>query len=580
MDKKSVLKAWAAKTGFSLRKKSYQDILDRLAKSNTLLEHLTTTALEQRITRTVRAKDHATKLLRDLLRSLFMALRDASSDCACLRPHNVYLELVSRKDLLFAKEQESEEKVARGRIDFHLVMSSVSFGNGSMRLQHRWAAFRVQCCNFGPSSPPLLSPTSSSHSTTSLPNLSKALSNSQQASPNPGKVRFSDGVSFPQSVLMSQHPHHDPLRPTTGGSTASLPPYMPGGPVGPLSPPDGPRPASSGKMKFKDLLAKWKSAKSRKKVAFSETGSANSVATLVEKSLKNFASLEPTKLVNLCEITLAKGKKRASGPDHCHGCILAVKHGRKFALYPPREQDEDDSKYQPQSLAEPVEIRTTLTLRQILDSDLQGRVRVARPSFGDRIRMAVAISSSVVHMDSTPWLSKPLTLDDIVFLVDQSSITSERFKLRPFISKPVVDLTTSSETKAHHTKHDGNPTLTPSPPYPTTFYLGLLLCQLMLKENRTPPTASEIDLKAYQIPIPPGAALMPNSVHQTLSENAEGLLGENQQAGGVDYKDIVQWCLETYNSEKGLDDDDFRKSFQTEVVEKLRDRYQHKIHDL
>lgn len=73
---------------------------------------------------------------------------------------------------------------------------------------------------------------------------------------------------------------------------------------------------------------------------------------------------------------------------------------------------------------------------------------------------------------------------------------------------------------------------------------------------------------------------MPNSVHQKLSENAEGLLGETQQAGGVDYKDIVQWCLETYNSEKGLDDDDFRKSFQTEVVEKLRDRYQHKIHDL
>ncbi|KAK3401307.1 hypothetical protein B0T20DRAFT_112927 [Sordaria brevicollis] len=593
LDKKSVLKAWASRTGFSLRKKSYQETLDRLSKSNTLLEQFTTVALEQKIARTVSAKDNATMLLRELLRSLFMALGDALSDCKCDLPHSVYLELVSRRDLLFTKGRESEEKVARGRIDFHLVLNSANYTHDFMRVQRRWVAVRVQCCNFSPSSPPLLSPTSPSHSTTSLPNLSQVTSNSS----DPGKVRFSGDAGFPQSVLTRQRLHHDPLRPTTGGSTTSLPAYMNGGPVGPLSPPGVPRPATTGKLKFKDLLAR--SAKSRKKVAFSDdTESPTSITALAEKSLMNFASLEPTKLINVCDITLAKGKKPASDPDYCHGHFLAVKHGRKFALYPPREQEQEEEienpdnnsnnktkpKYIPQSLAaEPLEFRTTLTLRQILDSDLQGRIRVPRPDFGDRIRMAVAISASVVQMDSTPWLSKPLTLDDIVFLVDQSSITAEKFQLRPFISKPVAPSADSPEqgqSRTHYTKHNGNPPLTPSPAYPTTFYLGLILCQLMLKDNRHPPIAREIDLKRFQVPIPPGAALMPHSVHQRLSENAEGLLGENQQAGGVDYKDIVQWCLETYNSEKGLDDDEFRRSFQCEVVDKLRERYQFKIHDI
>ncbi|KAK1777256.1 hypothetical protein QBC45DRAFT_355838 [Copromyces sp. CBS 386.78] len=462
-----------------------------------------------------------------------MALGDASSGCACPRPHDVYLELVSRKDLWFAKGSESEEEVARGKIDFHLVLNSVSLGqtvaDGSLRLQRRWVAFRVQCCNFGPSSPPLLSPTCPSNSTTSLPNLSSALSNSQQPSPSSGKFK---------------------------GPLTKLPAY---------------------------LLEK--STKPSKKVAFS-TGSSTSVATLAKTSISSFTSLEPTKLVNICEITLGnKGKKQASpsDQDHCHGCIVAIGQGRKFALYPPREQNDSNLKTQQQSLAEALDFRTTFTLRQILDSDQQGRYRVPKPSFADKIRMAVAISASVLHMDSTPWLSKPLTLDDIVFLVDKGSTASERFKLRAFISKPVHSSATSSEAhvaKMMHHDGTGNPTLTPSPLYPTTFYLGLLLCQLMLKDDRISPIETGIDLKAHQVPIPPGAAVMPDSIHQRLVRNAKGLADENQEAAGADYKDVVQWCLETYNSEKGLDDEHFRKLFYAEVVEKLRDKYQPKVHDL
>lgn len=350
--------------------------------------------------------------------------------------------------------------------------------------------------------------------------------------------------------------------------------------MGPISSQEGPRPSSSGKIKFRGPLTKLpahvleRSIKLGKKVAFS-TGSSTSVATLAKTSFSSFTSLEPTKLLNLCEITLGKGKKRASDQDYCHGCIVAISQGRKFALYPPREQDDINLKYQQQSIAEPVEFQTTLTLRQILDSDLQGAHRVPRPRTGDKIRMAVAISESVLHMHSTPWLSKPLTLDDIVFLVNDSSIASERFKLRTFISKPVG--CTPSDTKS---RHDGNPTVTPSPFYPTAFYLGLLLCQLMLLEDRKLPIATEIDLKAHQVPIPPGAVVMPDSMHKKLSRNAESLLWENEESAGEDYKNIVHWCLVTHNSEKGLDDEDFRKSFYAEVVEKLREKFKHMIYDL
>lgn len=575
-----------------------------MQQSNTLLEGFTNTAVELSAPRTLRAKDHATSLLRDLLKSLFMALGDASSDCACTKPHDVYLELVSRKDLWFSKESESEEAVARGKIDFHLVLNSVSFGHAagdrSLRLQPRWVAVRVQCCNFDPSSPPLLSPTSPSGSTTSLPNLTTALSHGQQPSPKLGKVKFTGRSSLPAAILMSQRPHHDPLNPPPAGSTTSLLSYMSGGPVGPISSaPEDPRPASSGKFKFRGPLTKLpaqlleRSSKSGKKVAFS-IGSSTSVATLAKTSISSFTSLEPTKLVTICDITVSnKGKKQASpfDQDYCHGCIVARGQGRKFALYPPRQLNDSDLKIQQQSLAEPFEFRATFTLRQILDSDQQRRYRVPKPTIADRIRMAVAISASVLHMDSTPWLSKPLTLDDIVFLVDKSSTTSEIFQLRPFISKPTAhgSATCSSEAQErdaaagkiiHHDGGGRNPTITPSPAYPTTFYLGLLLCQLMLEENRTPAIEPGIDLKAHLVPVPPGAAVVPNRIHKRLSQKAGNLYREIQDEASVEYKNLVEWCIGTYKSEKGLDDEDFRKLFYTKVVEELRVKFQAEVYGL
>lgn len=495
-----------------------------------------------------------------------MALHNDLSECACIEPHNVYLELVSRKDLWFAKKSESEEEVARDRIDFHLVLNSFSHGHavgdGSLHLQPRWATFRVKCCSYDPSSPRPSSPTSPSGSTTSLPNITMAFPNGQQQpAPKPQKFRWTGRGVLPDSILTSRRPHPDSLHPPLSGSTTSLPTYMSGGPVGPIS----------------SVPSLERSTKPPKKVGFASTES-YSVTTLAKTNISSFASLEPTNLVNICQITLGnKGKKQASPSDkeYCHGFIMGKAQGdaRKFALYAPREKIDSNPNHREQSLAEPFEHRVTLTLRQILDEAHRDRYRVPEAVYGDRIRMAVAISASVLHMDTTPWLSKPLTLDDIVFLVDKSSTRTQKFQLRPFISKP---------TAVHHDDGD-NRTAPPISPYPTTFYLGLLLCQLLLHEGRTPSIEPGIDLKAHLhdlAPNPSGVAVVPTSIHKLLAENARKLFDELQTSVSDEGMNVVKWCIEKSRSEKGLGHADFRADFYTNVVEALRNRFKGEVHDL
>ncbi|RTE81246.1 hypothetical protein BHE90_004231 [Fusarium euwallaceae] len=188
----AILAEFRKKASFSLKKKDYEDIIDRIKAANSVLHDLAGQNRGLEPSRRLRSQARVTKLIRGLSRSIFDALRSAAT-CRCVQSHDVCLELVPRKAVLVPSDVEDE--LAKN-FNFHVVLGSYEspgadtdcLGEDEKRVRplerpSRWDSLRVR---FEPKSEPNMKPPSS---------LSAPLSNPRSPSPR-RRVRFRESLGF------------------------------------------------------------------------------------------------------------------------------------------------------------------------------------------------------------------------------------------------------------------------------------------------------------------------------------------------------------------------------------------------
>ncbi|KAL6355639.1 hypothetical protein LRP88_11242 [Fusarium phalaenopsidis] len=258
---------------------------------------------------------------------------------------------------------------------------------------------------------------------------------------------------------------------------------------------------------------------------------------VVSTSSVPIEALPPVLKSDLCQVIFTwHEERRESAMERCG--YIADPH-RTFGLYPQHRHPESSS---------------AVTLRQMLEGK--------NPEFQElglleKLRIALAISMSLLHLYDTPWLEGILTLDDVVFLRESQKTTLHPDSpLRPFMAKNFVK---RSDAPA--------PLKAPpqsKPPKPskamnlTVLSLGAMLIQVMIGQavpELDMATDSNMDLNAML------------EKHEAGGKFSDEVL----QSGGWNYMAAVKWCLETESvlGIMGLENEDFCQRFYEAVVARL-----------
>ncbi|KAI8649928.1 hypothetical protein NCS56_01444000 [Fusarium sp. Ph1] len=263
---------------------------------------------------------------------------------------------------------------------------------------------------------------------------------------------------------------------------------------------------------------------------------------VVSTSSVPIEALPPVLKSDLCQVIFTwHEERRESAMERCG--YIADPH-RTFGLYPQHRHPESSS---------------AVTLRQMLEGK--------NPEFQElglleKLRIALAISMSLLHLYDTPWLEGILTLDDVVFLRESQKTTLHPDSpLRPFMAKNFVK---RSDAPA--------PLKAPpqsKPPKPskamnlTVLSLGAMLIQVMIGQavpELDMATDSNMDLNAML------------EKHEAGGKFSDEVL----QSGGWNYMAAVKWCLETESvlGIMGLENEDFCQRFYEAVVARLEKNIQ------
>lgn len=172
-------------------------------------------------------------------------------------------------------------------------------------------------------------------------------------------------------------------------------------------------------------MVRWPASLSIKS---STEGKASAKKTLVEVS-KSLV-LDPTlatkyvlpRVSNLCQV-IPRWRKGPAVP--CYGYVTDIH--RKFGLYPQENQ---------------LESGTAVTLRQLLE----GNMLDSRVGYVGKLKIALAISTSILHLYNTAWLTKMITLDDVLLFRGKEDVllSNMHSPYRPFVAKNI------SEAKHSH----------------------------------------------------------------------------------------------------------------------------------
>jgi hypothetical protein len=192
--------------------------------------------------------------------------------------------------------------------------------------------------------------------------------------------------------------------------------------------------------------------------------------------------------------------------------------------------------------------RTVVTLREVI---IGGNPDTVLPPFEypDQLRVAVAVSVSILHLYNTPWLPRVMSLDDVVFLPEKDttrvSVGASESTYRPFV---VQDL------KAESHPSQSQPPKGPRPVNLTVLSLGALLIQLIIgKVVESLDMSDNMDMTSIL----------------ERCETASRLNGEVLTKGGMNYAAAVKWCLDAGLEGAGFEDDSFCQNFYETVVAKL-----------
>lgn len=240
-------------------------------------------------------------------------------------------------------------------------------------------------------------------------------------------------------------------------------------------------------------------------------------------------SAMPTTGINdLCRM-LHRGKQKAASLN-CYGHISC--RSSKFNLY---HQD-----CQPEHLRA-ISLQTILQEKEAMGDH-------SNFNYTERLKVALALSYSVLHLFKTPWLAKIVTPEDIVFLREHQDAQQPFYYLdRPFLSKGLaIALPSTCGDRAMHA--DGRPVDL------TILSLGLLLIQIII--------GRPVD----DLGLSPDIRM--DSTVQKMHKASE-YISSVMESGGMNYADAVQWCLGSIFSVACLDDERFAQDFHGAVIVRL-----------
>ncbi|KPM34619.1 hypothetical protein AK830_g11964 [Neonectria ditissima] len=292
-----------------------------------------------------------------------------------------------------------------------------------------------------------------------------------------------------------------------------------------------------------------KSQPSRRRVRFSESfgfmsrreGTSSSTETLAVVSEPNLviatalatATGPPVLESDLCQVVLTWHEEPREAAMECCGYITDPH--RRFGLYPQHRYPESSS---------------TVTLRQMLGGKDPEFLKI---DLLEKLRVALAISISVLHLYNTPWLAQTLNLDDIRFLRgNQKSSSHLDFSLRPFVAKNLVKNSHGTPLEAPQSK----PRKSSKATNLTVLSLGAMLIQVIIGQV---------------VPALDMAADADMDLNEILEKHeAGGKFGDKVlQSGGINYMAAVRWCLESVLGIMGPENEEFCQNFYEEVVARL-----------
>lgn len=251
-------------------------------------------------------------------------------------------------------------------------------------------------------------------------------------------------------------------------------------------------------------------------------------------------SLAITDLCRILKKDQGKGKAKAVPLPDCYGYIS--NKSSKFNLFA--------QNCQPDNLS-------AITLRAILD-DHSG---VKHFIYAERLKVALALSYSILHLYSTPWLARIVTTDDILFVQNrdeeeqqqqqQAAGASTSYQLgRPFLAKV---LSSGPGRSKRSSQAEPSQTAFIRPMDYTILSLGLLLIQIIIGRHIS------------DLAIDPEVKIMDSILSkQAIASQLTGSVLEN---GGINYAGAVQWCLD--RSVECLDDEKLGQEFHEAVIARL-----------
>ncbi|KAL6408888.1 hypothetical protein AUP68_07836 [Ilyonectria robusta] len=267
----------------------------------------------------------------------------------------------------------------------------------------------------------------------------------------------------------------------------------------------------------------------------STEGKASATKTLVEVSKSSAlhpelaTKYELPRVSNLCQV-IPRWRK---GPAvSCYGYVADIH--RKFGLYPQENQ---------------LESHTTITLRQLLE----GHLSDSQVGYIGKLEIALAISTSILHLYNTAWLTKMITLDDVLFFrgKEDVSLSNVQSLSQPFVAKSI------SEANQSHVGQSQQDTFTQQRPINLmVLSLGVLLIQVIIgKAIETLDMAECMDLDAIL----------------AMNQAGKSFNGQILESGGMNYTTVVDWCLNTVFSTGGLENENVSQNFYVEVVARLEE---------
>lgn len=284
---------------------------------------------------------------------------------------------------------------------------------------------------------------------------------------------------------------------------------------------------------------------SLKKQTFSSTGSSKrpsdikdavvsitrDVTKLAFTTTPHVATLPEITVDHLTDLCVAlKSAREARPPRACYGYLVDKEQAgveRHFRVYPTKAAANSDT-------------WSILTLRDVLEQ--RGGLRPLA-SLKDKIRLGLAIASSVLQLSKTPWLPEEPTSRDVHFFQRGDHLSYQHpFLLRVFPERP-----SPSQSRMKMNRNT------------TTFALGIMLLEIIL--------GSTLD----QLREPHEAAIAgPGDESGVLRDSVTAFRLLEQRVALIDqsYMLVVRRCIEC-TADQDLDQERFRQEVYNGVVAEL-----------